>query len=87
MTHRTSRARIAAAESRGTTAEQLALLAEIDRLTHAKGYPPTRRELADSLGTGLNNVQQMMTRLRRDGVIEWVDGAARTIRIVEGSLK
>ena len=75
-------AMIHAATSMGRTPEQLALLEELRRQTAARGYPPTRRELADELRCNVNNVQQMLERLRRDGVVAWTAGCCRTIREV-----
>ena len=79
---RTRYLRIAHSTSQGTSPEQRALLAAIRRLTAARGFPPTRRELATATGCRVNNVQKMLLRLRRDGLVEWQEGAARTIREV-----
>lgn len=75
-------ATIHAATSMGRTPEQLALLEEFRRQLAARGHAPTRRELAAALRCNVNNVQQMLQRLRRDGVVEWVEGSGRTIREV-----
>lgn len=74
---------VAGQKSSGTSDKQRSLLAEIRRLTEARGYSPTRRELANATGTHINNVQQMLFRLRRDGALTFDDGVARSIRIVE----
>lgn len=74
---------IARAASYGTTAPQLALLRAISRRIDANGYSPSLRELADDLGTCVNDVKGKLERLRRDGLVTYVDGQARTVRVVE----
>jgi len=74
-----------AAKSAGTTAKQLALVDAIRRLTDANdGLPPTVRELCTETGTHVGDVQQKLNRLKRDGVVIWRPGRARTLRIVGG---
>lgn len=85
MTSKLASASIVAARSRGTTAAQRRLLGVFRSLAESMGYAPTFRELADAAGTNVGNVSAQMWRLRRDGVVHWVDGKARTIRVVEGS--
>jgi SOS-response transcriptional repressor LexA len=76
---------IPAAKSAGTTAKQLELVETIRRLTaDADGLPPTVRELSTATGTNVGDVQQKLTRLRRDGVVIWRQGKARTLRIIGG---
>ena len=83
MTSKLSAASILATRSRGTTDRQLWLLGVFRRLRDAKGYPPTFRELADAAGTNVGDVAAKFLRMRRDGVVSWVDGRARTVTIVE----
>jgi SOS-response transcriptional repressor LexA len=76
---------IPAAKSAGTTAKQLELVETIRRLTaEADGLPPTVRELSAGVGTNVGDVQQKLNRLRRDGVVIWKAGKARTLRVVGG---
>jgi SOS-response transcriptional repressor LexA len=76
---------IPAAKSAGTTAKQLALVEVIRRLTaEADGLPPTVRELSTATGTNVGDVQQKLNRLRRDGVVIWKHGKARTLRVTGG---
>ena len=76
---------ITAATSAGTTAKQLELVGVIRRLTaEADGLPPTVRELSANTGTALADIQQKLNRLRRDGVVIWRQGKARTLRIKGG---
>jgi Mn-dependent DtxR family transcriptional regulator len=56
----------------------------IQRSIDEQGHLPTFREVADRLGVCLNNVTQMLYRLRRDGMVEWKDGKARTLRLTHG---
>jgi SOS-response transcriptional repressor LexA len=77
---------IPAAKSAGTTAIQLELVATIRRLTAAAdGLPPTVRELSAATGTRCGDVQQKLNRLRRDGVVTWKQGKARTLRVIGGA--
>jgi SOS-response transcriptional repressor LexA len=71
------------ARSAGTTDQQRAVLDALSRLSAAKGYAPTVREIADDLAVNVNDVMQKLWRLRRDGVVDWEDGRCRTLRIVE----
>jgi SOS-response transcriptional repressor LexA len=76
---------IPAAKSAGTTAKQLELVEAIRRLTaEGDGLPPTVRELSAGVGTNVGDVQQKLNRLRRDGVVIWKQGKARTLRVVGG---
>lgn len=73
------------AKSAGTTAKQRELVEVIRRLTaEADGLPPTVRELSTATGTQLADVQQKLNRLRRDGVVIWRPGRARTLRVIGG---
>jgi SOS-response transcriptional repressor LexA len=77
--------KIPAAKSAGTTPKQLELVEAIRRLTaQADGLPPTVRELCTETGTHVADVQQKLNRLRRDGVVIWRQGKARTLRVVGG---
>jgi SOS-response transcriptional repressor LexA len=76
---------IPGAKSAGTTAKQLELVETIRRLTvEADGLPPTVRELSAGVGTNVGDVQQKLNRLRRDGVVIWKQGKARTLRVIGG---
>jgi SOS-response transcriptional repressor LexA len=76
---------IPTAKSAGTTAKQLELVAAIRQLTaEADGLPPTVRELSTAVGTNVGDVQQKLNRLRRDGVVAWKQGKARTLRVTGG---
>jgi SOS-response transcriptional repressor LexA len=76
---------IPAAKSAGTTAKQLELVGVIRRLTaEGDGLPPTVRELSAATGTQLADIQQKLNRLRRDGVVIWKQGKARTLRVTGG---
>lgn len=68
----------------GTTDAQRVLLAAIRARWAARGYAPTYRELADDIGTSLNDVKQKLVRLQRDGLVEFEAGLSRTVRVVEG---
>jgi SOS-response transcriptional repressor LexA len=76
---------IPVSKSAGTTAKQLELVEAIRRLTaEGDGLPPTVRELSAATGTQLADIQQKLNRLRRDGVVIWKQGKARTLRVTGG---
>lgn len=76
---------IPVAKSAGTTPKQMELVAAIRQLTaQADGLPPTVRELSTAVGTNVGDVQQKLNRLRRDGVVIWRQGKARTLRVIGG---
>jgi SOS-response transcriptional repressor LexA len=85
MTRKLSAASILAARSQGTTTAQRQLLEVFRSLRDSQGYAPTFREMADEIGVNVGDVSAKMWRLRRDGVVDWHDGKARTIRIVRDS--
>jgi SOS-response transcriptional repressor LexA len=77
--------KIPLAKSAGTTAKQRELVEAIRRLASAgDGLPPTVRELSVEIGTNVADVQQKLERLRRDGVVIWRQGKARTLRVIGG---
>ena len=50
------------------------------------GVSPTQREIADAMGTrSASSVANLLCALERKGAIQVQSGAARGIRIVEGS--
>jgi DNA-binding MarR family transcriptional regulator len=74
--------KIQAARSAGTSASQRELLRAIADLTARRdGLRPTVRELAQELGTGMNDVYQKLVRLERDGLVERTPGACRSVRV------
>jgi len=76
---------ISTTRSYGTTPKQLEIVEAIRRLTSAgDGLPPTVRELSMEVGTNIADVQQKLERLKRDGVVIWRSGRARTLRVVGG---
>lgn len=80
----TTLSRIPTAKSAGTTAKQRELVDLVRRLTEEAGLPPTVRELSAAAGTNVADTHQKLERLRRDGVVIWQKGRARTLRIVGG---
>lgn len=66
------------------TARQREILAWIDAYIAANGYSPTCRELAEAFGfKGPNGAACHLRPLRKKGAVTWVDGQARTLRVVE----
>ncbi len=66
------------------TSQQQKILQVIRETIEATGFPPTRAEIADTLGFASPNAAESHLRaLERKGVIEIAQGAARGIRLVE----
>lgn len=64
------------------TTKQLAVLAAIERLTTAKGFPPSLRELAAAVGIGSPaGVACHLTPLQQKGYVTWEQGKERTLRL------
>jgi len=67
-----------------TTAAENAILRAIADFTEYYGWPPTLRELAADLGMfAHSSVDYHLRRLRDQGLVDWEDGKARTLRVVE----
>jgi repressor LexA len=63
-----------------TTSEVLAL---IESFIRENGCPPTVRELVDETGlSGPSAVHYHLTKLKAVGMIDWIPGKARTIRVL-----
>jgi len=66
----------------GLTARQAEILALIRRSIQRTGMPPTRQEIAATLGfRSANAAEEHLRALARKGVIELLPGASRGIRI------
>jgi len=48
------------------------------------GYSPTIREIASGFGWTTNGVMCHLRPMRRKGVVVWLDGHSRTIRVIGG---
>lgn len=49
------------------------------------GYAPSIRELADLLGISGAATYRALVRLRDAGAVDWDEGVARTLRVLEGT--
>lgn len=49
----------------------------------ARGYPPSVRELAETLGVSVSTAHSRLVALRYAGKVEVVPGQARALRIVD----
>lgn len=66
------------------TPAQARVLEAVGRLTEARGFPPTVRELCADLGTASpSTVWAHLGNLRRSGHLTWEYGSRRTLRVVE----
>ena len=80
----TSSQRIAKSASQGTTREQRVVLQAIRRARNLHpAYGPSIAELAGVCRVNVNDTYQKLLRLRRDGLVAWDDGVARSIRLVD----
>lgn len=63
------------------TERQRELLAALERLHRAKGYPPSIRELRDEVGvSSTSTVHRHVTILESHGLVERLPRAHRTLR-------
>lgn len=76
--------KVLARRSEGTSREQRAVMKAIRRARNLHpAYGPSISELATALGVNKTDVYQKLMRLRRDGLVEWEDRIARSIRLTE----
>jgi repressor LexA len=64
------------------TARQLRVLRYISQFIDSHGYSPTVREIGKRFRFSPNGVVCHLTALRKRGCITWVDGSARTLRVL-----
>jgi repressor LexA len=62
---------------------QQQLCETIDRLTAAKGYSPSIREVADEIGLAISRVAQLARSTERKGALTRAPGIARSWRVVK----
>ena len=68
------------------TARQQQILQLIQEFIEAEGMPPTRAEIANTLGfRSPNAAEDHLKALERKGAIQMIPGTSRGIRLVEGS--
>lgn len=67
------------------TEAQRAVYQAIDDLTKRLGYPPSVREIAAATNRGPATTQSKLHALKAAGRVDWVEGQARTIRIIKVS--
>lgn len=69
-------------ERSNTTQQQLLLAIAFHTRTH--GYAPSIRDLQYACTLSSPSVvKHHLTRLRRKGMVDWVDGQARTLHLVK----
>src|SRR5881394_2160795 len=66
------------------TERQAEILRLVRELTEVSGFPPTRAEIARSMGfRSVNAAEQHLRALERKGAIEIMSGASRGIRVLD----
>jgi SOS-response transcriptional repressor LexA len=65
------------------TPRQAEVLAEIETYMNLWGIAPTVRELSVLLGISTTAVHKHLVAMRAEGVIEWNETLARTLRVVK----
>lgn len=65
----------------GLTPRQLQALDFVRGAIARDPWPPSVREVAAALGTGVSSAQRLLTELRRRGHIDWIPGARRSLRL------
>ena len=58
----------------------------IFKLTQEAHYPPTLDEIASAMGITKGTLQYHIAALRKKHMISWIQGAARSIRIIDDTL-
>ena len=66
------------------TARQQDVLQWISGFIDTHGFSPSVREIANAYGWSTNGVMCHLRSMRRKGAVTWIDGQARTIRVVGG---
>jgi len=67
------------------TKKELATLKFIAKFIDKKGYSPSRRDIAEHFGNQVNDVQQRLARMRQKGLLDYTDGIARSIVLLESN--
>lgn len=64
------------------------VLAWVRAFSREHGYPPSTREITTSLGISSTRVtHSILVDLRAEGRMDWVEGRARTLRVVDVDAK
>ena len=66
------------------TPRQLDVLQWIAGYIDTHGFSPSIREISHAYGWTTNGVMCHLRAMRRKGAVTWLDGQARTIRVVGG---
>lgn len=71
-------------DSTTLTPRQQEVLSWISGFIDTHGFSPTVREIASGFGWTTNGAMCHLRPMRKKGVISWVDGHARTLRVTGG---
>jgi repressor LexA len=66
------------------TPRQQDVLQWISGFIDTHGFSPSVREIGHAYGWTTNGVMCHLRSMRRKGAVTWIDGQARTIRVVGG---
>jgi repressor LexA len=73
-------------QAASATDKQAAILAWVRSYIAQSGFSPTIREIGKAFGIASSNgVSDHLWRLRRKGLVTWVDGRSRTLRVLEAA--
>ena len=70
-------------ERRPLTPRQLDVLRWVVGFADTHGYAPTIREIGNAYGWTTNGVMCHLNAMRKKGWVSWLDGHARTLRVLE----
>jgi SOS-response transcriptional repressor LexA len=58
------------------------VLAALEEYIRTNGWSPTVRDLALATGRTVGTIHPLLGAMRRDGLVDWDDGRARTLRVL-----
>lgn len=63
-----------------------AVLRAIEDLTRKEGKSPSMRQIAVETGVSVATLHAYLKKLRAQGLIEWIEGKHRSLRVKQGAL-
>lgn len=71
-------------ENQPLTPRQQEVLLWISGYINTHGYSPTIRQIGHAFGWTTNGVMCHLRPMRKKNAVTWIDGEARTIRVIGG---